>query len=1129
MSHDSSIEPILRAVEPALRLVSERHLRQVLNFLADRGRALPTRADLPHWFSRTDLVAADVLPRAVLEGTEPRLLLVTDPNDRLIDSKPREEQLRVYWRVLFRAAVMRAIDQQLASGKLSPETCSARLSTFGPGAAREIRYVLENEHFAAPEANDVDRYRVFSAVYLDLDHFTTHAAEEFFPALPHGHAVRDLLSDGIPLAELATGSRPAGAADPERDPPPDERWCAPCAPRTPASGAAARGDTSGKLQKALEAEQKGNLVRAAVLRTQAAEIGQGEDCERAVAGAIAALGQLVDRLGDVLEWDHETRQEWRQALGPLLPLAAAGIWPRAARCLYELQRIPADLAREVYAVDLPEAIRTLGRRPVRRHLPHARPVMLLMALNKAHKQLLRAGLDEQEQLRLDRLMHHEVHRREHAIRHEFEPIIVRAITDAGVVPANRVEEVARDKLVAELLDRVCDRGFLRIGDLRDAVARNRLKLPDLAGVGEFLTGDPLLRADRNLAYALDGVYRRGEIYLRMIQRFSSIFFGTPWGRALTLYLLLPFGGAFFALMFAEELRHIGGNVVGLVSRSFESKPKAQATPGTMVPVPNGGTAPAAQWEWDFDEDTLEFFEDEVATPTDFDPDTLEFVTKNVEDRVELVTNVFTSSAPKKGAVWEFDENTLEFHEVVPHGHGTDLITWPAILGLGIILLLMFHAPPFRRSVLAGMGVVWWAVRGVVWDLPHAVWRSRSLRAIRLSGTARFLYRHFFSPLLLSLILVGVFFVLGLSPRFLLWWGWILFVTLTVFYNTPFGWMFQDRIAEALSDWWRLVRSNLVPGLIGTIIDVFRTLANWVERQLYAVDEWMRFRGGDSQGSLALKALLGLIWFPIAYVTRFAFYLLLEPQVNPVKHFPVVTVGHKVVWPTLPALAEIIGWVPATVIINGCPGVFGFVAWELKENWRLYRANRSPDLKPVMLGSHGESMRGLLRPGFHSGTVPKLHRKTRRALDAGDRAQAARLHHELQHAAEGVHRFIERELLPLLAGNKDWGGIAVEVGAVRFGCQRAEVELRAPALGRDPFVIAFENIGGTIEASIPHMGWADKLTESQRAASTFALRGLLDMAAAARFDARERTAEPGPEQGAGALARRVTWAEWVARW
>ncbi len=512
-------------------------------------------------------------------------------------------------------------------------------------------------------------------------------------------------------------------------------------------------------------------------------------------------------------------------------------------------------------------------------------------------------------------------------------------------------------------------------------------------------------------------------------------------------------------------------------------------------------------QWDFDEDTLEFFEQEA--PPVFDEDALVFV--HLVERVEIVKDVFTSSK-KPEAVH----------------HESDLITWPAILGLGVFLLLMFHAPPFRRAVFGALAYLWWAVRGLLWDLPHAVWRSQSLRAIRLSGVTRFVHRHLFSPMLLTLTAVGILFILGVSPWWLLSWGWACFVGLALIYNTPQGWVFQDRIAEAMSDWWRVVRTNLIPGLIATVLDWFRMLANWVERQLYAVDEWMRFRGGDSQGSLVLKAVLGLVWFPIAYLTRFAFYLLLEPQVNPVKHFPVVTVGHKVVWPTLPALAEVIGWVPATVIINGCPGVFGFVAWELKENWRLYRANRSPDLNPVMLGSHGESMRGLLRRGFHSGTVPKLHRKTRHALDAGDRAKASRLHHELQHAAEGVHRFVERELVPLLAGSADWGGVAVEVATVRFGCQRADVELRAPALGSDPLVVGFENVEGQIEASIAQPGWTDKLTDKQRTAFTFALRGLLDMAAATRFDGRERTADP-PDVGRDPLARRVTWAEWVARW
>src|SRR5207302_7832460 len=124
--------------------------------------------------------------------------------------------------------------------------------------------------------------------------------------------------------------------------------------------------------------------------------------------------------------------------------------------------------------------------------------------------------------------------------------------------------------------------------------------------------------------------------------------------------------------------------------------------------------------------------------------------------------------------------------------------------------------------------------------------------------------------------------------------------------------------------------------------------------------------------------LGLAWFYVAYTTRFAINPLLEPQINPIKHFPVVTVSHKIVLPTVGVFASALETLGITKmrartmaagIVTVIPGIFGFLAWELRANWKLYRANRPPVLKPIAIGSHGESMARLLRPGFHSGTVP----------------------------------------------------------------------------------------------------------------------------------------------------------------
>jgi len=141
-----------------------------------------------------------------------------------------------------------------------------------------------------------------------------------------------------------------------------------------------------------------------------------------------------------------------------------------------------------------------------------------------------------------------------------------------------------------------------------------------------------------------------------------------------------------------------------------------------------------------------------------------------------------------------------------------------------------------------------------------------------------------------------------------------------------------------------------------------------------------------------------------------------------------------------------------------------------------------------------------------------------------------LHHDIEHTAEAVRRFVEREFIDLLARSPHWGAPRLEISAIRFGCQRLVVEFAALDLGPDPLAMAFENVDGAIEASVEQVGWADKLTEPQRATLVIALRGLLDMAAVERVHDRARAESAVPlGPGFADLDRRVTWAEWVERW
>src|SRR5262249_25108593 len=176
------------------------------------------------------------------------------------------------------------------------------------------------------------------------------------------------------------------------------------------------------------------------------------------------------------------------------------------------------------------------------------------------------------------------------LRDHFRPLLVGCLEKVGLTPANLPDRVARDKLIEEFLDRIGSKGFLTLGDVRDGLSRNQLKLPDLAVPGELVRGDPLLRLNRELAAALAGAYRPGEIYLRGLQRASALAFGTAFGRLLVLFLLLPFGVAFLGLkgadLLAEEAVHLANRLAGHPHQPGEHRhhPTYLATPWAVAGV-----------------------------------------------------------------------------------------------------------------------------------------------------------------------------------------------------------------------------------------------------------------------------------------------------------------------------------------------------------------------------------------------------------------------------------------------------------------------------------------------------------------------------------------------------------------
>ena len=197
--------------------------------------------------------------------------------------------------------------------------------------------------------------------------------------------------------------------------------------------------------------------------------------------ARSELGALVDRLWVALDLPAEQIPLWHQSLPALLPGAARGIWPVEARLLYDLQKVCVDHERHLYAVDLVEWVRSLGRRPIKRPLPEQREVLRLKYLRSAAGRLVRARLPEEERRTLTELLGAAVERGEAGLRQRFRPLIAQVLDDVGLAPPTLVEKLGRQQLIEGLLDRTVARGFLGLGDLRDALSSNSVKLPDLIG------------------------------------------------------------------------------------------------------------------------------------------------------------------------------------------------------------------------------------------------------------------------------------------------------------------------------------------------------------------------------------------------------------------------------------------------------------------------------------------------------------------------------------------------------------------------------------------------------------------------------------------------------------------------
>ncbi|MFM7057587.1 MAG: hypothetical protein ACKO2P_11770 [Planctomycetota bacterium] len=1051
----------LQRSESAAFLVEPRVIRRVIRELHG---FVKLSVSVPHALSqivsRSDvqhLVHPDELGLESFTDLPERCLLICQPEEAELEHWPLQELLQQVWRRLFHAVLDLRLSERL-SGPDERSRVQQRIAELGQAEFDEAHFVLRNEQLLIHPESRAAAWREFSAVYLELRWFEPDLLPIWFPSLSETTHVEPLLAMDVDAEALFRSTQLYGAALPDLTPHVirDETRLTHTRRDWSAASSSAPSDRAWlrALRRRDRANERGNTVAAVVHSVFAANAAATDEKRFSAEEKIRAdVACLVQRLRRAISFPAEETEDWQASLRELASNAVQGFWNSERRLLYDLQKVCIDHERTIYRVDLVKWVASRGKRPLRRPLDGLREVLMTRHLASAERRLADVRLSGVDRERLTALLQRAASLSEEQMRQRMRPVLLQTLQEVQLVPTNIPEQVAADKLVEDALDCISDRGYLTLGYLRDSISRNDLKLPDLSDIRDLWRGDYLLRADDRLELAMDGVYRRGEFYLRALQTTSSIFFGNRAGRFATLFLIIPFGGAYVTVTGAEHMLH---RLPGNRPASTTAKPLPEASLKIRTAAQEAPVPPATE-------------------------------------------SAATMVQPAPVAMPESDRSPVA--------------TVAPVLMLGFLLMALIHVGGFRRRFLRIILSIFKAVRRCVVDYPVRIlrqpivqwcWRNRTVVRIR---------RVVVVPTLAAAIptrLIPALF--DTAPHSNAWWlGLSVLSSLAL--NSRLGRDTQELTAEWLAGVWHSLHVRVVLAILVFVLDAFRILLSFLERFLYAVDEWLRFHSDESWLSIVVKAVLGVIWSFVSFLIRIYVNLLIEPTFHPVKHFPVVTVAHKMILPGLLlmqremvrilqpylgiALAEFITWFNIFFI----PGIFGFAVWELKENWRLYLSNRRPLLTPVAVGAHGESVARLLRPGFHSGTLPRLYRRLRLlehqppSFHRFSSRRAVRA--QLEHVETAIHNFVSRELIRLLELCPVWHNFGLECGAVYPSSNSFIVHIYCSQLGEQPLELLFQEQSGWVVAGVAAAGFlsfasADQLRSLQHALEGFYRKCGIDM-------------------------------------
>jgi hypothetical protein len=452
------------------------------------------------------------------------------------------------------------------------------------------------------------------------------------------------------------------------------------------------------------------------------------------------------------------------------------------------------------------------------------------------------------------------------------------------------------------------------------------------------------------------------------------------------------------------------------------------------------------------------------------------------------------------------ESVIQFFGLKSKGlnqHDFDLTSGYSILIVGVLSIVLLHSKGLRRLLKKSLFFLWTMLKALFTVLPRYFMKLALVQKILRNHWVRQIDNFVLRPLRAT-TLQWIAWWLAESPRASqLELHLTIFVIFAITLNTS-RW---ETMEEGIGGWFRRGWDSLHDKSISLLRFVqllVKTLGEFIEKVLYAVDERLRYRKGDHKLSMVAKIVMTPLWLPTRYIVRMFYMTCIDPRLNPAK-LGIVFAADKVLspftfalfkpmseslerWVALPIVPEI-----AASLLTFAPAAFvTFVIWELKENRKLFISNRPREMKTMPMTEQGQTLAELLNPANYGNTLPaiyaRLRKYERQAQVTGDWVRVRRQRDLLEEIKTSLLEFLEREFLAVLVQTSYWDENPLKIAALRLGHNNIFVRLVGTGSGLS-MTLLFEWASGWVRTAVLDLQRSESLDPNQRASFEVTLIGL----------------------------------------